>query len=159
MVGLKYFNVYGAPEAHKGEMRSVVHKAWGQIREQGVVRLFRSARPDYADGEQVRDFVYVRDAVEVTLFFVEHGEIGGIYNVGTGQGRTWNDLARAVFAALGREPRIEYVDMPEAIRATYQYRTEADIRRLREAGYTAPFTSLEEGVREYIGQLERGEAW
>ncbi len=159
IVGLKYFNVYGAPEAHKGDMRSVVHKAWGQIRQTGRLQLFRSHRPEFADGEQVRDFVYVRDAVEVTLFFLDHTNVSGIFNVGTGAGRTWNDLARAVFAAMGRQPSLEYIDMPEAIRATYQYRTEADLTRLREAGCTAAFTPLEEGVREYIGQLESGEAW
>jgi len=148
IVGLKYFNVYGPREAHKGEMRSVVHKAWGQIRENGVVRLFRSYRPDYADGEQRRDFLYVRDAVRVALYFAEDSGIGGLYNCGTGQSRTWNDLARAVFAAMGREPRIEYVEMPEAIRAKYQYDTQADITRLREAGYTDDFTPLEAGVAD-----------
>jgi len=157
VAGIKYFNVYGPREAHKGEMRSVVHKAWGQIRERGVLRLFRSHRSDYADGEQRRDFVWVRDAVEVTLFLMEHGDLGGMFNCGTGRARTWNDLARAVFAAMGREPAIEYVDMPPEIRANYQYHTEADIRRLREAGYAAPFAEIEEGVADYIGRLERGE--
>lgn len=157
VAGIKYFNVYGPREAHKGEMRSVVHKAWGQIREQGRMRLFRSHRPDYADGEQRRDFVWVRDAVEVTLFLVERVDLGGLFNCGTGRARTWNDLARAVFAAMGREPVIEYVEMPPEIRANYQYHTEADIRRLREVGYASPFTELEEGVADYVGRLERGE--
>ncbi|MCX7818954.1 MAG: ADP-glyceromanno-heptose 6-epimerase [Kiritimatiellae bacterium] len=157
VAGIKYFNVYGPREAHKGEMRSVVHKAWGQIRERGVLRLFRSHRPDYADGEQRRDFVWVRDAVEVTLFLVEHAELGGLFNCGTGRARTWNDLARAVFAAMGREPAIEYVDMPPELRDTYQYHTEADIRRLRDSGYDAPFADIEEGVSDYVRRLERGE--
>lgn len=158
IAGLKYFNVYGPNEAHKGDMRSVVHKAWGEIRATGRLRLFRSHRPDFADGEQLRDFVYVRDAVAVTLFFADHPDVSGLFNCGTGRARTWNDLARAVFRAMGREPNIEYVDMPAAIRPNYQYRTEADLQRLRAAGYSAEFTSLEDGVAEYVGMLERGEA-
>lgn len=159
VAGIKYFNVYGPREAHKGEMRSVVHKAWGQIRERGVVRLFRSHRPEIADGEQRRDFVWVRDAVQVTLFLLSRTDLGGLFNCGTGRARTWNDLARAVFAAMGRECVIEYVDMPSEIRGTYQYSTEADVQRLREVGYDAPFTEMEVGVADYIGRLQRGEAW
>lgn len=150
IAGLKYFNVYGPGEEHKGDMRSMIHKAWGQIRESGKVRLFRSHRPDYRDGEQLRDFVYVRDAVEATLFFHDRRDVHGVYNCGTGQARTWNDLAKAVFAAMGREPQIEYIDMPENIRGAYQYRTEADMTRLRGSGFDAEFTSLEDGVREYV---------
>lgn len=158
IAGLKYFNVYGPGEAHKGDMRSMIHKAWGQIRETGKVRLFRSHRPDYQDGEQLRDFLWVGDAVDATLFFHDHPGVHGVYNCGTGRARTWNDLARAVFTALGREPEIEYIDMPESIRAAYQYRTEADLTRLRHAGYEAEFTSLEDGVREYVREhLELGE--
>ena len=150
IVGLKFFNVYGPREDHKGDMRSVVHKAYGQIQQTGVVKLFKSYRPDYKDGEQVRDFVYVKDAVEVCLHFAEHRRASGLFNVGTGTCRTWLDLARATFAALGREPKIEFIDMPETLRAKYQYRTEADIGKLRQAGFDQPMTTLEDGVRDYV---------
>ena len=154
IVGLKYFNVYGPREAHKGDMRSVVHKAWGQIKSTGVVKLFKSYKPEFKDGEQLRDFVYVQDAVAATLFFAENTG-GGLYNVGTGQERSWLDLAKAVFAALGREPKIEFIDMPENIRDKYQYSTQAEVANLRSAGYREKFASLEEGVREYVQWLER----
>lgn len=150
IVGLKFFNVYGPREDHKGDMRSVVHKAFGQIQQTGVVKLFKSYHPDYRDGEQVRDFVYVKDAVDVCLHFARHRKASGIFNVGTGTCRTWLDLARATFAALGRDPKIEFIDMPETLRAKYQYRTEADISKLRQAGYDTPMTTLEEGVRDYV---------
>lgn len=150
VVGLKFFNVYGPREDHKGDMRSVVNKAYGQIRDTGVVKLFKSYHPQYKDGEQVRDFVYVKDAVDVCLWFGENWDASGIYNVGTGTCRTWLDLARATFAAMGREPKIEFIDMPETLRAKYQYRTEADITKLRAAGYTKPMTTLEAGVADYV---------
>ena len=150
IAGLKYFNVYGPHEAHKGEMRSMVHKAWGQALADGKVRLFRSYKPEFRDGEQLRDFIYVDDAVRVTLYFFEHPEISGLFNCGTGQARTWNDLAEGVFAALGREPKIAYVDMPEELLPTYQYFTQADVTKLRAAGYDAPFTALEDGIRDYV---------
>lgn len=150
IAGLKYFNVYGPYEDHKGDMRSVVHKAFEQIRDTGEVRLFKSHKPEVADGEQVRDFVYVRDAVNMTLFFVEHPEASGLFNCGTGQARSWNELARAVFAAMGMPERIRYIDMPEAIRETYQYFTQADMGKAAAAGFTDPFTSLEDGVKEYV---------
>jgi ADP-L-glycero-D-manno-heptose 6-epimerase len=150
IAGLKFFNVYGPREDHKGEMRSVVHKAYGQILESGEVKLFASYRPEYRDGEQVRDFVYVRDAVSVCLWLLDNRRAAGLFNVGTGKARTWLDLARAVFAALGREPQIRFIDMPEALRAKYQYRTEADISKLRRAGYDEPFAELENGVRDYV---------
>jgi ADP-L-glycero-D-manno-heptose 6-epimerase len=150
VVGLKYFNVFGPNEYHKGDMRSFVHKAFEQIRDTGKVRLFKSHRPDYGDGQQKRDFIYIKDAVEMTLFFAEHPEANGLYNIGTGHARTWNDLAAAVFAALGKEPRIEYIPMPESLQPQYQYFTQADIRKLRAAGCTTPLTPLEEAVREYI---------
>jgi len=157
IVGLKYFNVYGPGEDHKGDMRSVVNKAYHQILRTGAVELFRSYRSEYADGEQLRDFIYVRDAVAVTLWFYDRPDVSGLYNCGTGEARTWNDLARAVFAALGRKPDIRYIEMPEAIRATYQYFTRADISKLRRAGYDASFTSLEDGVRDYVvNHLARG---
>ena len=150
VVGLKYFNVYGPREHHKGPMRSLVNKAYRQILDTGEMMLFQSYRPEYADGEQERDFIYVRDAVDVTLFFEEHRGIGGIYNCGTGTARTWLDLAHALFGAMQREPRIRFVEMPEDIRPNYQYHTQADTARLRAAGYAAPFTPLEEGVRDYV---------
>ena len=150
ITGLKFFNVYGPHEDHKDDMRSVVHKAYHQILETGKVRLFRSHRPDYADGEQVRDFVYVRDAVDVTLHFMDDRGASGLFNCGTGRARSWLDLVRAVFAAMGREPEIEFIDMPDHLRAKYQYHTEADPAKLRAAGYSASFTELEDGVRDYV---------
>ena len=150
IVGLKFFNVYGPREDHKGDMRSVVHKAFGQIQQTGVVKLFKSYLPEYKDGEQVRDFVYVKDAVEVCLYFARNQRASGIFNVGTGTCRTWLDLARATFAAMGREPRIEFIEMPESLRAKYQYRTEADISKLRQAGFDQSMTTLEDGVRDYV---------
>jgi len=153
IAGLKYFNVYGYGEAHKGDMRSVVHKAFGQIRATGQMRLFRSYCPDFRDGEQRRDFIYVRDAVAATMFFHDHPEVGGLYNCGTGKARTWNDLARAVFAAMKIPCQIEYIDMPEILRDKYQYHTQADMAKLRAAGYHEPFTELEDGVGDYVRQL------
>ena len=150
MAGLKYFNVYGPREDHKGNMRSVVSKAYEQILATDEVRLFKSCTPRYRDGEQERDFVYVRDAVKVTLFFHDHPGIGGLFNCGTGRTRTWLDLVKAVFAAMEKKPRIKFVDMPEQIRETYQYHTRAEISKLRSAGYREPFTSLEDGVRDYV---------
>lgn len=158
IAGIKYFNVYGLREAHKGDMRSMVHKAFRQIRETGKVRLFKSEHPDYRDGEQLRDFMYVRDAVAITMFFEENRGVNGIFNCGSGKARTWLDLVQAVFTAMRCEPQIEFIDMPAELRAKYQYHTEADVSRLRAAGYTAPFTSLEEGVRDYIERLQSGKA-
>jgi ADP-L-glycero-D-manno-heptose 6-epimerase len=150
IAGLKYFNVYGPHEEHKGDMRSMVHKAYGQVSEHGNVNLFRSYRPDYADGEQQRDFLYVNDAVDVTLWFGENPDRSGLFNCGTGEARTWNDLAAAVFAAMGREQQIIYVDMPDVLQDKYQYFTQADMRKLRDAGYDRPFTSIEDGVTDYV---------
>ena len=151
IVGLKYFNVFGPNEQHKGDMRSVVCKSHAEVLQTGVIRLFKSYRPEYRDGEQRRDFLYVKDAVAMTLHLAANPEANGIYNIGSGVARTWNDLARALFSALGREPRIEYVEMPEAIRDRYQYFTQANIGKLRAAGYDAPITSLEDAVRDYVG--------
>lgn len=150
IVGLKYFNVYGPYEDHKGDMRSVVQKAFHQIRTTGEVTLFKSYRPDYADGQQKRDFVYVRDVVDVTLSFLERRDVNGLFNCGTGQARTWNDLASAVFSAMGRQPNIRYIEMPESLRLKYQYFTQADMAKLRAAGYAKPFTTLEAGVKDYV---------
>lgn len=150
LIGLKYFNVFGPNEDHKDDMRSMVHRAHGQIRETGVIRLFKSYRDDYADGEQRRDFLYVKDAVAMTLHLGRAPGAGGLYNIGSGRARTWLDLARAVFAALGQEPRIEFIEMPAALRDKYQYFTQADIGRLRAAGYDREITSLEAAVDDYV---------
>lgn len=150
VVGLKYFNVFGPNEHHKGEMRSVVLKAFEQITESGGMTLFRSHHPDYTDGEQLRDFVYVKDAADMTLFFLERTAANGIYNIGTGTARSWNHLASALFSALGRPPDISYVDMPEHIRSRYQYYTCADQAKLRAAGYHGGSTSLEDSISDYV---------
>jgi ADP-L-glycero-D-manno-heptose 6-epimerase len=150
IVGLKYFNVFGPHEAHKGGMRSMVHKSFQQVRENGVVRLFRSYRPDFQDGEQKRDFLYVKDAVEMTLYLAAAPAAHGIFNIGSGQAHSWNELARAVFAALDLPPRIAYIEMPDAIRRQYQYFTQAKIAKLRAAGYAHPITPLDEAVYDYV---------
>lgn len=150
VASLKFFNVYGPNEYHKGDMQSVICKSFGVIEEQGGMRLFRSYRPEYPDGGQKRDFVYVKDCVGLMAWLLENPAVGGIFNVGTGQARTWNDLALALFAAMGREPHIEYIDMPETLQPKYQYFTEAPMAKLRAAGYSRPFMSLEEGVADYV---------
>jgi ADP-L-glycero-D-manno-heptose 6-epimerase len=150
IVGLKYFNVFGPFEDHKADMRSVVQKSFHQIRQTGEVSLFKSYKPDFGDGEQKRDFIYVKDAVDVTLHFLTHRESGGLLNCGTGQARTWKDLARAVFAAMGLPPKIKFVEMPQALQGKYQYYTQAEVLKLRRAGYAKPFTSLEDGVADYV---------
>lgn len=150
IAGLKYFNVYGPREDHKGDMRSVVNKAFHQIRETGAVTLFKSHKPEYGHGEQERDFVFVKDAVKATLFFLDNPGISGLFNCGTGTARTWLDLANAVFAAMQLEPEIRFADMPEAIRDKYQYHTCADMTKLRQTGYADTFTSLEQGVSDYV---------
>jgi ADP-L-glycero-D-manno-heptose 6-epimerase len=150
IAGLKYFNVYGPGEAHKDDMRSVVHKSFGQIRETGKVQLFKSHRPDYKDGEQVRDFIYVKDAVAMTLWLGEHPEVGGLFNCGTGTPRTWVDLVSAVFTAMGVEPNIEFIDMPEHLQGKYQYHTCAVMDKICQQGFPADFNSLEDGIRDYV---------
>lgn len=149
IVGLKYFNVFGPNEDHKGDMRSLVNKAFSQIQETGTLKLFKSHNPEYKDGEFGRDFVYVKDAVDMTLHFLDRKD-GGLFNAGAGQMHTWNELAEAIFKALGKEPNIEYIDMPEELRDRYQYHTRADISRLREAGYDKTITSLDEAVADYV---------
>ncbi len=160
--GLKFFNVYGPNEYHKGRMASMVFHGFNQVRKTGKIKLFRSHRPDFKDGEQLRDFIYVKDVADVCYWQMrsmlddDPSSVGwptkknGIYNLGTGKARTFNDLAHATFTAMGRENFIEYIDMPEDIRDKYQYYTEADITKLRQAGYDHSFTSLEEGVGAYI---------
>ncbi len=150
VAGLKFFNVFGPNEGHKGEMRSLVDKAYEQIRDTGRVRLFKSYRPEYRDGEQRRDFVYVKDVVDMTLHLAHAPGAAGLYNIGSGEAHTWLDLSRALFAAMGREPEIEFIEMPEAMRARYQYHTCADISRLRGTGYDAPVTPLGAAVADYV---------
>ena len=150
IVGLKYFNVFGPNEYHKGDMRSVVHKAFEQIRDSGKVRLFKSLDPRYKDGEQLRDFIYIKDAVEMTLFFLDKPKTSGLFNIGTGTAGTWNDLVSAIFKSLNKRINIEYIDLPEHLRDKYQYFTEANIVKLKKAGFNVPVTSLEDGVADYV---------
>jgi ADP-L-glycero-D-manno-heptose 6-epimerase len=152
IVGLKYFNVFGPYEDHKGDMRSVVAKSYEQIRETGTVKLFKSYRPGVQNGEQMRDFIYVKDAVDITLHFALQAfdAPGGLFNCGTGEPRTWIDLVSAVYSAMDLSPMIEFIEMPAQLQGKYQYFTQSKVKKLRAAGYTKPFTSLEEGVREYI---------
>src|SRR5580698_7335766 len=150
IVGLKYFNVYGPNEDHKADMRSLVHKSFAQVKREGVIRLFRSYHKEYKDGEQKRDFLYVKDAVAMTLHLAANKKAGGLFNIGSGAARTWIDLANSVFAALGKKPVIEFIDMPETIRDKYQYFTQADISRLRATGYREKATSLENAVADYV---------
>ena len=157
LVGLKYFNVFGPNEYHKGDMRSYALKGFEQIKATGRVKLFKSGDPTYEDGEYVRDFVYIKDAVDMTLFFMDHPDIGGLFNIGTGQARTWNDYVKAIFDALDREPIIDYIDMPGSIRHQYQYYTQACMERLGRAGYNRPPLSLEEAIKDYVqNYLESG---
>jgi ADP-L-glycero-D-manno-heptose 6-epimerase len=150
ITGLKYFNVFGPNEYHKGDMRSVVHKAFGQIGESGTVKLFKSYRPEYPDGGQCRDFLYVKDAVAATLFLAENVAGGGLYNIGSGVPNTWLTLVNSIFAALDRKPQIEFVEMPAHLRQKYQYFTRAKIDKLRTAGFRNEFTPLPEAVHDYV---------
>jgi len=150
IVGLKYFNVYGPNEYHKEDMRSVVHKAFEQIRDSGKVKLFKSLNEKYRDGEQLRDFIYVKDAVDMTLFFLDKPDINGLFNIGTGKSRTWNDLVSAIFKALNKEINIEYIGLPEHLREKYQYFTEANMNKIKKAGFNSSITSLEDGVADYV---------
>jgi ADP-L-glycero-D-manno-heptose 6-epimerase len=158
IVGLKYFNVFGPNEDHKrdmnkGDMRSLVNKAYQQILSTGRVQLFKSHKPEFKDGEQMRDFLYVKDAIEMTLHFAEHPlgmTAGGLYNLGSGEANTWLTLTRAIFAALGRDPAIDFIDMPEVLRGKYQYFTLADVSKLRATGYARAMTPLTAAVRDYV---------
>ncbi|MEM6764733.1 MAG: ADP-glyceromanno-heptose 6-epimerase [Bacteroidota bacterium] len=149
-VGLKFFNVYGPNEYHKSRMASVIFHAYHQIQKTGQLKLFRSHREDYADGEQKRDFIYVKDLTEVIHFFMHHRKDAGIYNLGTGQARTFNDLGKNVFLALDRLPAITFIDTPVDIRDSYQYYTQANMEKLRKIGYEKAFTELEEGIADYV---------
>jgi ADP-L-glycero-D-manno-heptose 6-epimerase len=148
--GLKFFNVYGPNEFHKGRMASVIWHAYQQITKNGTLKLFKSHRSDFKDGEQMRDFIYVKDLIDVCIFLMEHRKNSGIYNLGTGKARSFNDLGLATFQALGLTPTIEYIDTPADIRDKYQYYTEATMQKLRSIGYDKPFTSLEDGVEDYV---------
>ncbi len=148
--GLKFFNVYGPNEYHKARMASVIYHSFNQVKKDGKVKLFKSHRPDFMDGEQLRDFIYVKDILKVCYWLMDHQPASGIYNLGTGKARSFNDLVRSTFAGLDMEPRIVYIDMPEDIRNTYQYFTEANMQKLRNAGYTDTFYSLEKGVDDYV---------
>ncbi len=178
--GLKFFNVYGPNESHKGRMASVIFHSFNQIKKDGVVRLFKSHKPEFADGEQLRDFIYVKDVLKIMYWMMQKSSSGGmtvdcneqsspgvicnlepgIYNIGTGKARTFNDLVKATYAGLGKEPFIVYIDMPEDIRDKYQYFTEANMQKLRNAGYNEPFYSLEDGVADYVsGYLNKEKIW
>lgn len=149
-VGLKFFNVYGPNEYHKGRMASVIWHAYNQIKKTGKMKLFRSHKPDYKDGEQMRDFVYVKDVAEVCMFLMHHRKNSGIYNLGSGKARTFVDLTKAVFHALGKKEDIEFIETPADIRDKYQYFTEANMEKLRKIGYSPSFTQLESGVKDYV---------
>ena len=151
--GLKFFNVFGPNESHKSRMASVVLHTYRQVLETGGMKLFRSHREDYKDGHQTRDFVYVDDVCDVCMYMMQNRlrVESGIYNLGSGKGRTFLDLVNATFSAMGREPQIDFIDTPEDIRETYQYFTEADLSKLRDSGYATEFTTLENGIKEYVG--------
>ncbi|MEX0650131.1 MAG: ADP-glyceromanno-heptose 6-epimerase [Candidatus Andersenbacteria bacterium] len=149
VVGLRYFNVFGPNEWHKEGMRSVICKKFPELAAGQPMTLFRSDDPDYQDGGQMRDFIYVKDVVSATLFFMDN-EVAGVFNVGTGKARTWNHVAKAMFAALDKEPSIQYIDMPDNLKGQYQNFTQADIHKLQEAGFTQPFMTLEEAIADYI---------
>ncbi|HVM89216.1 MAG TPA: ADP-glyceromanno-heptose 6-epimerase [Puia sp.] len=148
--GLKFFNVYGPNEYHKGRMASVIFHSFNQIKKSGFVKLFKSHRPDYEDGRQLRDFVYVKDVIKVCYWLMQNQPASGLYNLGTGKARSFDDLVKSTFGALGLPAKIEYIDMPEDIRETYQYFTEAKMHKLHSAGYTEEFYSLEDGVDDYV---------
>ena len=157
--GLKFFNVYGPNEYHKARMASVVYHAYHQIKKTGAVNLFQSHREDYAHGTQMRDFIYVKDLCEVCLFLMHHRKNSGLYNLGSGQARTWNDLAQAIFAALQLPVQVNYIPIPEDIRVAYQYFTEATMHKMRQIGYVKPFTTIEEGIADYVNNYLEPAAW
>ncbi|MEA1927642.1 MAG: ADP-glyceromanno-heptose 6-epimerase [Candidatus Auribacterota bacterium] len=155
IVGLKFFNVFGPNEYHKGSMRSMVCKGYEQVEAKGKINLFHSYRDGYMDGEQERDFIYVKDAVEMVVFIYSHPELHGLFNIGTGTAQTWNNLARAIFDVLEKRRQIQYIPMPEEIKVNYQYHTQADISRLLRAGYEEPITPLPEAIQDYVAQYLR----
>lgn len=149
-VGLKFFNVYGPNEYHKGDMASMVYHGYNQILKTGRINLFKSYNPRYKDGGQLRDFVYIKDICKVIEFFIEHSEISGLYNVGTGKAGTFDSLAKGIFKAMDIDEKINYIDMPSELKGRYQYYTQADLGKLRGVGYSEKFYSLEEGIAEYV---------
>ncbi|MFH1379497.1 MAG: ADP-glyceromanno-heptose 6-epimerase [bacterium] len=153
-VGFKFFNVFGPNEYHKEDMKSIIAKSFDNVNQEGVMRLFKSYRPDYADGEQKRDFIYVKDVLDISYYFITHPGKHGIYNIGTGKAQTWNDLAYALFAAVNKKPSIEYFDMPDELKNKYQYFTQADMTKLMKAGYNKPFTGLQAAIKDYAGYLK-----
>jgi ADP-L-glycero-D-manno-heptose 6-epimerase len=155
IAGLKFFNVFGPNENHKADMRSVINKAFPRLRDEGVITLFQSHRAGIGNGEQLRDFIYVKDAVEMTLYFLDHPHVNGLFNIGTGNTRSWNDAATAMFKAAGKEPRIEYAPIPHNIRDKYQYFTKADLGKLRAAGCLHQCGSLEDSIDDYINNYLR----
>ena len=158
--GLKFFNVYGPNEYHKSRMASVIWHAYRQILSNGSLKLFKSHKPEYQDGEQIRDFIYVKDLVDVCIFLMEHRKNSGIYNLGTGKARSFNDLGKSTFTALVKPVQINYIDTPLDIRDKYQYFTEANMKKLIDLGYTKPFYTLEEGVKDYVqNYLVKGLYW
>lgn len=150
VVGIRYFNVFGPNEYHKGAMRSVIAKKFEQMQKDGVIELFRSNNDDFGDGEQKRDFIYVKDAVDATLHFLDNKQACGVFNVGTGVARTWNDVARAMFKAAGKKVKIKYIDLPDELKDQYQDFTQADVTKLRAAGFNQPFVTLEEAIDDYV---------
>lgn len=156
LTGFKFFNVYGPNEYHKDDMRSMIHKGYQQIKKEGKLKLFRSHKSEFADGEQKRDFIYIKDVLEVMIWFWENPASRGIFNLGTGKAETWNHLGQCIFEALGRVPKIEYIDMPANIRDQYQYWTQADLSKLRRTGMNFSFSSLKEGIADYVRHLEQG---
>jgi ADP-L-glycero-D-manno-heptose 6-epimerase len=158
--GLKFFNVYGPNEYHKSRMASVIWHAYRQILSNGSLKLFKSHKPEYQDGEQIRDFIYVKDLVDVCIFLMEHRKNSGIYNLGTGKARSFNDLGKSTFTALNKPVQINYIDTPLDIRDKYQYFTEANMKKLIDIGYLKPFYTLEEGVKDYVqNYLVKGLYW
>lgn len=153
-VGMKYFNVFGPNEYHKGSMRSMVYHGYHQVKKDGRIRLFKSYKPEYADGEQKRDFVYVKDIVDIMWWFLQNPEKNGIFNLGTGQAHSWNELANAIFDALGVQPNIEYIEMPDELQGKYQYFTQADVSKLKDIGCPVEFRSLKDSVKDYVDTME-----
>ncbi|MDR1942328.1 MAG: ADP-glyceromanno-heptose 6-epimerase [Endomicrobium sp.] len=152
--GIKFFNVFGPNEYHKGDMRSVICKNYEEVAQKGVIKLFKSYKKEYPDGAQKRDFVYIKDVVDAMYFLLKNPSKTGIFNLGTGKARTWNDIAKSMFASAGKKENIEYVDMPDYLKPKYQYFTQAKIDNLVNAGYTKPFAELEDSVKDYCGYLK-----
>ncbi|MDR2395933.1 MAG: ADP-glyceromanno-heptose 6-epimerase [Endomicrobium sp.] len=153
--GIKFFNVFGPNEYHKGDMRSVICKNYETVLHDGLIKLFKSYNPEYKDGQQKRDFVYIKDVVEIMYFLFKNPSKTGIFNIGTGKSRTWNDIVKSMFSAVGKKENIEYIDMPETLKIKYQYFTEAKMDNLRKLGYTKPFMELEDSVKDYCSYLEK----